>query len=258
MDDGLFEGDETLSVALANPTGGAVLGQQKATQLTILDNELRPRLLDIGFQPDRVLMVSLQLPPKRYTTWEQRVAFTQSVLERVAAMPGAQSAQVTLSMTDAPPAGVTVITFEVSVTSATLYPGNVDLLAGKGPVRIEVKKLETESAFLSTASITPASFTQLNLTFANPELTFMNNTGANLAGCANSSYAVKTQNQTLQQQQVVLQQRNTELQTRASALDHDNQELETLLARTRDSLHSLPNTVTIRADRTAIAARHCR
>jgi hypothetical protein len=103
------------------------------------------------------------------------------------AMPGAQSAQVTLSMTDAPPAGVTVITFEVSVTSATLYPGNVDLLAGKGPVRIEVKKLETESAFLSTASITPASFTQLNLTFANPELTFMNNTGANLAGCANGS-----------------------------------------------------------------------
>jgi len=100
---------------------------------------------------------------------------------------GAQTAQVTLSMTDAPPAGVTVITFEVSVTSAMLNPGNVDLLAGKGPVRIEVKKLETESAFLSTASIAPANFTQLNLTFANPELTFMNNTGASLAGCANGA-----------------------------------------------------------------------
>jgi flagellar motor protein MotB len=54
-----------------------------------------------------------------------------------------------------------------------------------------------------------------------------------LAGCANSSYALKTQAQTLQQQQVALQQRATELQTRASSLDHDNQELETLLAQTR-------------------------
>ncbi|HEX3725020.1 MAG TPA: OmpA family protein [Pirellulales bacterium] len=54
-----------------------------------------------------------------------------------------------------------------------------------------------------------------------------------VAGCAGSSYAVKNQNQTLQQQQVVLQQRNQELQSRASTLDHDNQELETLLAQAR-------------------------
>jgi len=46
--------------------------------------------------------------------------------------PGAQSAQVSVSLTDAPPAGVTVFTFEVTVTGATLNPGNVDLLAGKG------------------------------------------------------------------------------------------------------------------------------
>ena len=48
----------------------------------------------LGFQPDRVLMVNLQLPPKRYTTWEQRVAFTQNVMERVAAIPGAQSTAI--------------------------------------------------------------------------------------------------------------------------------------------------------------------
>ena len=101
--------------------------------------------------------------------------------------PGPQSAQVSVSMTDAPPAGVTVLSFEVSLTGATLNPGNVDLLAGKGPIRIEVKKLETEAAFLSTANIAAGNFTSLNLTFANPELTFMNNTGATLAGCANGS-----------------------------------------------------------------------
>jgi len=48
----------------------------------------------LGFQPDRILMVELQLPPKRYTTWEQRVAFTQNLMERVAAIPGAQSAAI--------------------------------------------------------------------------------------------------------------------------------------------------------------------
>lgn len=48
----------------------------------------------LGFQPERVLMVNLQLPPKRYTTWEQRVAFTQNVMERVAAIPGAQSTAI--------------------------------------------------------------------------------------------------------------------------------------------------------------------
>jgi hypothetical protein len=101
--------------------------------------------------------------------------------------PGAQSAQVSVSLTDAPPAGVTVFTFEVTVTGATLNPGNVDLLVGKGPQRIEVKHLETESAFLSTANIAAGNYTSLNLTFSNPELTFRNDTAAMLAGCAPGS-----------------------------------------------------------------------
>ena len=101
--------------------------------------------------------------------------------------PGAQSAQVSVSLTDAPPAGVTVFTFEVTVTGAALNPGNVDLLAGKGPQRIEVKQLETENAFLSTATIAAGNYTSLNLTFSNPELTFRNDAGAMLAGCAPGS-----------------------------------------------------------------------
>ncbi len=98
--------------------------------------------------------------------------------------PGAQTAQVSVTVTDAPPSGVTVFSFEVTITGATLNPGNVDLLAGKSPQRIEVKKLETENAFLSTANIKAGNYTSLNLTFSNPELTFRNETGATLAGCA--------------------------------------------------------------------------
>src|SRR5690348_8529783 len=96
--------------------------------------------------------------------------------------PGASMLSVTV--TDTPPMGVTVLSFEVSVTGATLNPGGVDLLAGRGFVRVEVEQLETESAFLSTASVAPGTYTSLNLTFANPELTFKNGTSGMVAGCA--------------------------------------------------------------------------
>jgi len=107
---------------------------------------------------------------------------TATITVTSAPAPGASA--VLLTITDTPPAGVTLLSFEVAVTGATLNPGNVDLLAGKGPVQIEVKQLETESALLSTATVAPGTFTSLTLTFANPELTFKNDTGATLVGCA--------------------------------------------------------------------------
>jgi len=51
-------------------------------------------------------------------------------------------------------------------------------------VHIEVEELETESAFLNAAGVNPGTYTRLNLTFANPELTFKNGTTMMLAGCA--------------------------------------------------------------------------
>jgi len=48
----------------------------------------------LGFQTDRILMVGVPTPPKRYTTWEQRVAFAQNLAERASAIPGAQSVAI--------------------------------------------------------------------------------------------------------------------------------------------------------------------
>src|SRR6266699_904139 len=67
------------------------------------------------------------------------------------------SAALSVTVTDTPPAGVSVLSFEVSVTGATLNPGSVDLLAGRGPVRIEVENVETESGFLNTARVAPGT-----------------------------------------------------------------------------------------------------
>jgi len=111
-------------------------------------------------------------------------AKTGSATITITAAAAANTAAITLTITDTPPAGVTLLSFEVSVTRAILNPGNVDLLAGKAPMRVELRQLETESAFLSTANIPPGTYTSLALTFAGPELTFKNDTAAMLAGCA--------------------------------------------------------------------------
>jgi putative ABC transport system permease protein len=50
--------------------------------------------VDVGFQPDRVLMLSLPLPAKRYPTYARRIAFAQDILQRVQSLPGVQSAAI--------------------------------------------------------------------------------------------------------------------------------------------------------------------
>src|SRR6195256_3474110 len=93
---------------------------------------------------------------------------------------------VSLSLKDTPPANVDVISFEVTVSGAALNPGNIDLLGGKGPQDIDVKKLQVEKAFLNTTGVpaTAGPFQSLTLTFANPRLTILNGTANSLAGCA--------------------------------------------------------------------------
>ena len=85
---------------------------------------------------------------------------------------------VPLLLTDTPPAGVTPLSFEVTISSAMLEPGDVQLLTA--PVTQEITRLQTETAYLSTTSVSNASYTSLKLTFSNPSLTFVNNTAATI------------------------------------------------------------------------------
>ena len=47
--------------------------------------------VDLGFQPDRVLSVAINLPAARYGTADQRLQFFQRLEERVKGLPGVQS-----------------------------------------------------------------------------------------------------------------------------------------------------------------------
>jgi Domain of unknown function (DUF4382) len=96
---------------------------------------------------------------------------------------------VSLSMTDDPPAGVSVLFFQVSLTGASLMPASgpaVSLLSNNTPIQIDVTQLQALSAFLSTADLTAGTtYNSLSLTFANPELVIFNQSDTSLgSNCA--------------------------------------------------------------------------
>lgn len=99
-------------------------------------------------------------------------------------LPPGQTAQLSVTVTDTPPAGVTVLSFEVTVNAASLNSGSSSVALISKPVHIEVKQLETESAFLSTTGVTPGTYQSITLSLVNPELTILNQSAAPIAGCA--------------------------------------------------------------------------
>lgn len=117
---------------------------------------------------------------------------------------GGSTVPVPLLMTDTPPTGVTPFSFEVTISSAALMPGNVSVLSA--PTTVEITRLQTETASLSTIDVNPASYTSLVVTYANPSLTFENNTNATITvgGTACTSGSVCTASPTSTNQTATL------------------------------------------------------
>ena len=85
------------------------------------------------------------------------------------------NSSVVLAMTDLPPSQVSILAAKVTLTGATLSPGNVTLFSGS--TTVELTKLQTDIAYVATATNVPAGdYTSLTLTFANPMLTIENDT----------------------------------------------------------------------------------
>ncbi len=102
--------------------------------------------------------------------------------------PAPPSGAVSLSMTDDPPAGVSVLFFQVSLTNATRTPttgSSVSLLSSNSPIQIDVTQLQTRSAFLNLANVTAGTYNSLSLTFSNPQLVIYNQSDTSLgSSCA--------------------------------------------------------------------------
>lgn len=96
---------------------------------------------------------------------------------------GSGTVPVSLTIRDNPPMGVTVLSFELQIKDASLQPSDpmsppVPLLAR--PAEVELEELQTESALLSNISVPAGNYSGLTVTFANPQLTILNQTGATL------------------------------------------------------------------------------
>ena len=101
-------------------------------------------------------------------------------------------AQLSLSLRDMPPMGVTVLSFQATVTGVAMQPGNVSLL--NSPMTLEMTQLQTMAVYLGTISVPAGNYTGMMITFANPRMTFLNNSGGMMmmgpANCANGEICV--------------------------------------------------------------------
>jgi hypothetical protein len=95
-------------------------------------------------------------------------------------LPSAGSAQVSVSLHDSFPTGVTVLSFQATVTGISMQPGNVSLL--NSPVTLEMTQLQAMSAYLGTISVPAGSYTGMTITLSNAQMTFLNNTGTTVGG----------------------------------------------------------------------------
>ena len=97
--------------------------------------------------------------------------------------PNSNMTNVSLTIGDAPPAGVTILRFQIQVTAATLQPA----AAGAAPVsmliqptEVELEHLQTEPAFLANLNVPAGTYNGLTATFANVQMTVLNQTGGTL------------------------------------------------------------------------------
>ena len=105
---------------------------------------------------------------------------------------GAGMAPVSMTIHDTPPTGVSILSFEIHITGASLQPSDstqaaVSLMSA--PDEIELEHLQTSSALLGSTNVPAGAYTSLTVTFANPQMTILNDTGATLTvggtSCAN-------------------------------------------------------------------------
>jgi hypothetical protein len=90
----------------------------------------------------------------------------------------ASSGTINLVVQDTPPTGITVLSFQLQIASATLQPGSISLL--KHPATVDLAQLVTDTSFLASQVVDSGTYTSLTVTYANPQITLMNSSNAPL------------------------------------------------------------------------------
>lgn len=100
----------------------------------------------------------------------------------IASPPPPAAPTSTLLIQATPSAGVTVLSFSITVAGAVLEPGAVPLVTN--PISIEINRLQVETSLLASRTTPSGTYSSLTMTLANPSLTILNNSGAAVGQCA--------------------------------------------------------------------------
>jgi hypothetical protein len=113
-------------------------------------------------------------------------------------------ATVNFVVTDTPPVSITVLSFQVQITGAVLQPGNISLLPR--PITVDLAQLVSDTGLLTSAVIDSGTYTSLTMSYANPQITILNNqtTSITVAGTTCSPGAVCTFSPALNQASVTI------------------------------------------------------
>lgn len=89
-----------------------------------------------------------------------------------------------ITMTATPPANVDVLAFRLAITGVSLNPPVGGSCSGTPQVETrEIKRLETDTNFVTLIPAPAGSYSSISVAFANPVITFLNRTGSKLSGC---------------------------------------------------------------------------
>lgn len=95
-----------------------------------------------------------------------------------------------LTIRDTPPSGVAVLFLEAVITKATLQPSDpmqMPVTVLSTPVEVEFGHLQTDTAFLSLASVPPGTYKSITLEFGDVTLTIENHSMAPFGTCQDNT-----------------------------------------------------------------------
>src|SRR5256885_31639 len=100
--------------------------------------------------------------------------------------PPPGTANFTVTVTDAPPSGVSFISFNVPITSVSLTSSTgstVNVLSPTPSIVLDMIRLQSDSAALGTVQIPADTYTKLTITLGVVNATFANTTSATIGTC---------------------------------------------------------------------------
>lgn len=105
-------------------------------------------------------------------------------------VPGGGNATLSVTVVDTPPAGVSVLSFTVSISGLALNPVSgaaVPLTLPSNPLTIDLTRLQSDSQGLDAFQVAANTYSSLSVAIASSTVTFYNQSGAAIGSCANNT-----------------------------------------------------------------------